>query len=280
MELRQLKYFLSVADARSFVRAAAEQYVSRQAISKSVSQLEEELNTELFMRDSSGAFLTPAGVMFYERVRNAVMELDQLQLEMKQLGSRFQQTVRIAFSIGTMALYEDPLQAFLSQQSNLSVTSTECAPQMCAHLLTEREVDAVVTSVPLNSSTFHVQPLLRSSYGLVTKKGAEIPPPLPIACFADTQTELYCSRWKLTPTYTGIDLARLIRMAAEGKCALVLPKCLFPAHMEQLQFSPLPSEDTWQLFLACLPSLDHNALFHDALETLLSQVFLKVRDEG
>ena len=279
MELRQLKYFLSVADARSFVRAAAEQYVSRQAISKAVSQLEEELHTDLFMRNSSGAFLTPAGVMFYERVRNAVMELDQLRQEMQQLGSRFQQAVRLAFSIGTTSLYEAPLQAFLAQQNNLSVTTSECAPQMCAQLLAEREVDAVVTSVPLNSTIFHKQPLFSSPYGLVTRRGQTAPTPLPIACFADEQTECYCNRWKLTPTYTGIDLARLIRMAVEGKCALVLPRCLFPAHMEQLQFSPLPSEDTWQLSLVCLPSLDHNALFHDALETLLSQVFLKVRDE-
>jgi len=278
MELRQLKYFLAVADARSFVRAASDQYVSRQAISKAVSLLEEELHTELFMRDSSGAFLTPAGVMFYERVRNAVMELDQLRQEMQQLGSRFQQTIRLGFSIGTIALYEEPLQAFLSQQSNLSVTCTECAPQMCAHLLTEREIDAVITSVPFNGTAFHQQSLLASPYGLVTRKGSQNQPPLPIGCFADGQTENYCSRWKLTPVFTGIDLARLIRMAAEEKCALVLPRCLFPTHIEQLQFSPLPSEETWQLSLACLPSLDHNALFHDALETLLSQVFMKVKD--
>ena len=39
MELRQLRYFLSVADCRSFVSAAAGLYVSRQAVSKAVSQL-------------------------------------------------------------------------------------------------------------------------------------------------------------------------------------------------------------------------------------------------
>ena len=42
MELRQLKYFLAVADARSFVAAADTLFISRQAISKSVAQLEQE----------------------------------------------------------------------------------------------------------------------------------------------------------------------------------------------------------------------------------------------
>ena len=43
MELRQLKYFLAVSDARSFVSAANTLYISRQAISKAVGQLEAEL---------------------------------------------------------------------------------------------------------------------------------------------------------------------------------------------------------------------------------------------
>ena len=67
MELRQLRYFLAVADSRSFVAAAEKLYISRQAISKSVAQLEEELNVALFMRDSGGAFLTPAGIFSLSR---------------------------------------------------------------------------------------------------------------------------------------------------------------------------------------------------------------------
>ena len=100
MELRQLKYFLAVADARSFVSAADTLFISRQAISKSVAQLEQELNVELFMRDSGGAFLTPAGMMFYERVRSLVMELDSVRSQMQSYGKRYQQRLNIAFSIG------------------------------------------------------------------------------------------------------------------------------------------------------------------------------------
>ena len=97
MELRQLRYFLSVADTRSFVSAAGKLFISRQAISKAISQLESELNVELFMRDSNGAFLTPAGVMFYERVRTLVMEFDNLGADMKNYGTRFHQHIRLAF---------------------------------------------------------------------------------------------------------------------------------------------------------------------------------------
>ena len=49
MEIRQLKYFLAVADQRSFVNAANVLFISRQAVSKAIAQLETELNVELFM---------------------------------------------------------------------------------------------------------------------------------------------------------------------------------------------------------------------------------------
>ena len=91
MELRQLKYFLTVADARSFVSAANDLYLSRQAVSKAVAQLETELGVELFVRDSNGAFLTPAGLMFYDRIRSSVMELELVRTEMQRYGARFHQ---------------------------------------------------------------------------------------------------------------------------------------------------------------------------------------------
>ena len=83
MELRQLKYFLAVADTRSFVSAAGDLYISRQAVSKAVAQLETELGVELFVRDTNGAFLTPAGLMFYDRIRSSVIELEQVREEMQ-----------------------------------------------------------------------------------------------------------------------------------------------------------------------------------------------------
>ena len=217
MELRQLKYFLAVADARSFVRGAAEQYISRQPISKAISQLEAELNVELFMRDSSGAFLTPAGVMFYERVRNAVLELEQLQAEMQQLGSRFRQTIRIGFSIGTLDLYEEPLRQFREQQSNLSVSHFECAPKVCAGLLTERQADVVITSAPPDNKQFYCQPILSAPLTVAVSEAVTDWKTLPLCCFDDGQTENLCRDAELSVQSSGIDLGRQTRPVTSSR---------------------------------------------------------------
>ena len=174
MELRQLKYFLAVADARSFVSAAEQLYISRQAISKAVAQLEAELGVELFMRDSGGAFLTPAGIIFYERVRSNVLELEQLQSEMRQYGSQFHQVIRLAFSVGTLCRYEAPLQAFLHQQKNVVIEYREHTPDMCEHLLLERKADVAITSGPVTSPMLHTRPLGTSPYGVLLRDHGEL----------------------------------------------------------------------------------------------------------
>src|SRR5215831_17833699 len=61
MELRQLAYFLAIAEERSFTRAAQRIPIAQPAISQQIHRLETELSEQLFVRDRRGIRLTPAG---------------------------------------------------------------------------------------------------------------------------------------------------------------------------------------------------------------------------
>ncbi|MBQ3930783.1 MAG: LysR family transcriptional regulator, partial [Firmicutes bacterium] len=61
MEFKQLNVFLTVSDEHSFLRASQALFVSRQAVGKTIDQLEEELGMKLFVRGQNGVQLTPAG---------------------------------------------------------------------------------------------------------------------------------------------------------------------------------------------------------------------------
>lgn len=283
MELRQLKYFLAVADARSFVSAANNLYISRQAVSKSIAQLEAELQVELFMRDPSGAYLTPAGILFYERVRNSILELEQIQSEIQQYGSQFRQVIRVAFSVGTLHLFEHRVQDFIRSQSNIIVKYFECTPSECETLLKEHKADLVITSRAITGEAMDVQPIFSSPYGVLLRAQEDLDALetldaadlrwLPLGCFADGQSELLCEQLGLTPLYSGIDLIRLFAISSDGQCATLLPECLLPKRLYELKWLPLEIDEQWHINRVYLKSMENNTLYHSAVDEFLSQVF-------
>ncbi len=65
MELRQLRYFLAIAEHGTFSKAASKVFVAQSALSHQLAQLEDELGARLFERSRRGAELTEAGVVFH-----------------------------------------------------------------------------------------------------------------------------------------------------------------------------------------------------------------------
>ena len=87
MELRHLRYFIAAAEEQHFSRAADRLCVTRPAVSRMISDLEEELGTQLFERSAHRIKLTAAGAVMLERLRGVMKELT-LTLELtKRVGS-------------------------------------------------------------------------------------------------------------------------------------------------------------------------------------------------
>lgn len=284
MELRQLRYFLAVADARSFVAAAEKQFVSRQAISKSVAQLEEELNVELFMRDSGGAFLTPAGMMFYERIRTLVMELDSVRSQMQAYGTRYQQRIRIAFSVGTVQLLEQQLLDYRENQHNTDVTYDEYDEETCRKMLLSHEADIIVTTEEFTDPLFVSREFIRSPFGILIKDKEELWDIdakdlswIPLAGQSCSQTAAFCKRHNISLRFRGYDTRRLIELTAAGKCAMVMPQCLVPEWISGVRWLPVQQGGDWQLFMAYSRSAEKNLMFSEALHALQTEVFLPLR---
>src|SRR5689334_6701753 len=76
MELRQLRYFIAVAEELSFIRGAARVGVSQPPLSRQIANLETEIGVRLFDRNKHGVSITDAGRVFYEEVSQTLASLD------------------------------------------------------------------------------------------------------------------------------------------------------------------------------------------------------------
>lgn len=82
MELRQLKYFLTVTEAGSLSKAASIASVAQPALSRQIRQLEEEIGVHLFYRHGRGIRLTEEGAQFHAAIAPLLHELDQIKSEL------------------------------------------------------------------------------------------------------------------------------------------------------------------------------------------------------
>lgn len=95
MELQQLIYFSEVAKLQNLTKASSLLYISQPALSKSIQKLEEELDTQLFLRVGKSLQLTEHGRIFYEHVQEILEDLDAAKREMYRLNKEHAQTVRL-----------------------------------------------------------------------------------------------------------------------------------------------------------------------------------------
>ena len=89
MRMEQLKYLVDIAETKSMSKTAEHMFVSPQAISKAVKQLETELDVELLVRTSLGVMLTPVGKQIATLAENMLREEQQ----MNQIATRSKQHV-------------------------------------------------------------------------------------------------------------------------------------------------------------------------------------------
>ena len=77
--IRDLRYFVAVAEELGFTRAAERLFISQPALSKQIRQLEEQLRVRLFERNKRSVTLTPAGKVLLPEVREVIQRWDQAQ---------------------------------------------------------------------------------------------------------------------------------------------------------------------------------------------------------
>lgn len=114
--LKQIRYFLTVADLGGFTPAAANLFVAQPALSRQIALLEKEIGFELFKREPRGVSLTPAGSSYRDRVMAVEGMLSAAAEEGAQLARGEAGVLRLLHSSSIPAAsLMSSIQAFLAE---------------------------------------------------------------------------------------------------------------------------------------------------------------------
>jgi len=129
MELRHLRYFVTVAELGSISRAATKLFIAQPPLSAQIKQLEEEVGASLLVRLPRGVQLTPAGLSFLEDARAVLARAEQaiVRAREQQVGQR--STLRIGLMpSATQSLLPTLIRRFESAGLNLQIEAQERVP--------------------------------------------------------------------------------------------------------------------------------------------------------
>ena len=140
--LSQYRIFYAVAKAGNISRAAKELYISQPAISKSISKLEDSLNTVLFTRNSRGVQLTDEGQVLFEHTRDAFEKLAKGEQELKRIREFNMGHIRIGVS-NTLCRFimVKYLKGFIEQYPHIKITIESQPTTQTLSMLEQQRID-------------------------------------------------------------------------------------------------------------------------------------------
>ncbi|MEU5538554.1 LysR family transcriptional regulator [Streptomyces sp. NPDC020362] len=171
MELRHFRYFIAVAEQNSFTRAAARLHVSQPALSQQIRDLERELGVDLLCRGPGGAVPTPAGEVFYDRVRKVLTEVDEAAGAARR-AAHDRVTLRIGIALPLpMEIHVPVLSAFAEAYPQVRLAWREIGFAECDQPLINGEIDVALMRLPVDPELLVWEQLIDEPHGLAVPVG-------------------------------------------------------------------------------------------------------------
>ncbi|HEX6712708.1 MAG TPA: LysR family transcriptional regulator [Thermoleophilaceae bacterium] len=156
MELRHLRYFVAIAEEKSFTRAAERLWVAQPGLSTQIRRLEEELGVKLFERHTRGVSLTDVGEAFLERARAALAAADAARAIGSELASGLVGSIRLGIAAGAKAkLVPALLEDFAAAHPDVEITVIESFGGTLLRDFRDGRLDAIVGPSVLGSPELH-----------------------------------------------------------------------------------------------------------------------------
>ena len=153
MEIRQLKAFLAIAEAKTFTAGAKVVNITQAAVSMQIRQLEDELGMSLFTRTPRRVILTEAGEHLLQRARKILREHDAAVAEIAELAGAEYGRLRIGSASAMFATAQLPtiLERLKEKFPNAEITVSSGTSQTLVEKMLHGDIDIAFVSLPVET---------------------------------------------------------------------------------------------------------------------------------
>ncbi|MDQ3181335.1 MAG: LysR family transcriptional regulator, partial [Acidobacteriota bacterium] len=153
MEIRQLKAFLAIAEAKTFTAGAKIVNITQAAVSMQIRQLEDELGMSLFTRTPRRVILTEAGEHLLQRARKILREYDAAIAEIAELAGAEYGRLRIGSASAMFATAQLPtiLERLKEKFPNAEITVSSGTSQTLVDKMLHGDIDIAFVSLPVET---------------------------------------------------------------------------------------------------------------------------------
>ncbi|HCP91762.1 MAG TPA: hypothetical protein DIT76_06940 [Spartobacteria bacterium] len=168
VEIRHLRYFLAVAEAGSFSRAANRLGISQPSVSQQMRDLEAGLRVSLFQRRGKRILLTPRGLIFQEHARAILRQLENFLQELSSEPGQLRGALHLGVvPILNVPLVPDLLGLFAADHPGISVIVEEISSTEIETALEEGRMDVGLGFVTRHSPNLRYERLCTDEFALI-----------------------------------------------------------------------------------------------------------------
>src|SRR3989475_13214737 len=171
LAIRHLRYFLAVAEAGSFSRAADRLGISQPSVSQQMRDLESGLRVSLFQRRGKRILLTPTGLIFQEHARAILRQVENFLQELNSEPGQMRGALHVGVvPILNVALMPDLLGMFVADHPGISLTVEEISSTEIETALEEGRMDVGLGFITRHSPNLHYERLCTDEFALIVSK--------------------------------------------------------------------------------------------------------------
>ncbi len=160
MELRHLRYFVTVAEHLHFSIAAKKLNISQPPLTRQIKQLEEELEVELFIRTNREVKLTEAGKYFYEAAKQTLDKVERERIKVKKIHNG--ETGSLTIGFGGSVVYDllpKIIQVVHRKYPDIHLNVRQLTTEDQVKSLINGEIDAGLLVPPIENEKISLLPI-------------------------------------------------------------------------------------------------------------------------